>query len=74
MQTLDEEIEAEEESEWSSRLLNCHSELENSWRDCIAKLETYPEEVQPKLKFLGGKQVHRAIEFFRYVTYACIAT
>jgi hypothetical protein len=30
-------------------------------------MEEYPDTVQPHRKFLGGKQVHRAIEFFREV-------
>jgi hypothetical protein len=67
MKTLEEEIEDEEDSEWSTRELNHYSEREDHWRDRIFRLEEFPEEVQPDAKFLGGKQYHRAMEFFRAV-------
>jgi len=64
MQTLEEEIDEEEESEWSEKDLNFYTDREDHWRDRIATLEKYPEEVQPTVKFLGGKQCQRAIAFF----------
>lgn len=67
LQTLGEEIDDEEDSEWSQRELNHFSEAEDRWRDKIASMDSYPVEVQADNKFLGGKQVHRAIEFFRAV-------
>ena len=67
MKTLEEEIEDEEESDWSTRTLNHFSEREDHWRDRIIQFEDFPEEVQPYAKFLGGKQYHRAMDFFRAV-------
>jgi hypothetical protein len=68
LQTLEEEIEEEEDSEWSSRELNHFTETEDNWRDLIAKLEgNYAAYVFADKKFLGGKQVHRAINFFKAV-------
>ena len=67
LQTLEEEIEEEEDSEWASKELNHYTEAEDQWRERIAHLEDYPDEVQPEKKFLGGKQVQRAIGFFRAV-------
>jgi hypothetical protein len=65
MQTLEEEIEAEEDSEWSTKDLNHYTSREDSWRDRIVDLNgEYPEEVQPDTRFLGGKQYHRAMDFF----------
>ena len=67
MQTLEDEIVDEDESEWSVKDLNEYTEGENIWRNRIFDAKKYPEEIQPNLKFLGGKQYHRAIEFFRAV-------
>lgn len=67
MQTLEEEIEEEEESEWSEKELNYYTDREDQWRDRIAELAEYPDEVQPDLPFLGGKQYQRALVFFRVV-------
>lgn len=71
LQTLEEEIDDEEESDWADRELNFHSEKEDSWRERIEKIASskdgYPTEIQPNAKFLGGKQYQRAIEFFRTV-------
>lgn len=68
MQTLQEEIEDEDDSEWSTKDLNHYTDREDFWRDRIFKLhEEYPEEVQPEVKFLGGKQYHRALDFFKVV-------
>ena len=42
--------------------------LENAWRDAIMEMsETVglPDEVQADELFLGGKQYHRALEFFK---------
>jgi Dynamin family len=64
MQTLDDEIGDEEDSEWADKKLNHYTDRENHWRDRIAKLGEYPEEVQPDQLFLGGKQYHRAMDFF----------
>ena len=67
LQTLEDEVEEEEESDWRRKTLNCHSEKEDEWRDRVARLEEYPEHIQPEGKFLGGKQYQRAIEFFKVV-------
>ena len=68
LQTLDDEIEDEENSDWAGKELNHHTEMEEGWRDRIAGMDgEYPDTVQPDRKFLGGKQVHRAIDFFREV-------
>lgn len=69
LQTLDEEIDDEEDDEdWAGRPLNHYSEKEDDWRDLIAGMECeYPEELQADSKFLGGKQYQRALEFFRTV-------
>lgn len=67
MQTLDDEIEREEDSDWSLRQLNYHSAKEEDWRDKIASLEPWPQEIQPDQKFFGGKQYQRAVEFFSAV-------
>ena len=67
MQTLEEEIEDEEDSEWVQRDLNHYTEKEDYWRDRIFNLEEYPTQVQPETKFLGGKQYHRALDFFGIV-------
>ena len=66
LQTLYDEIDDEEDSDWERKVLNFHSEKEAKWRDKIADLEgVYPPELQANAKFLGGKQVQRAVEFFR---------
>jgi hypothetical protein len=66
--TLEEEIQDEEESEWCNMELNHHTDLEDRWRDILASLDYDEFEcVQPDDKFLGGKQVQRAIEFFGFV-------
>jgi Dynamin family len=67
LQTLFDEIEDEEESDWCSKELNFHSEKEDHWRDRVTKLQEYPNEINPDDKFLGGKQYQRALEFFRVV-------
>lgn len=67
LQTLDDEIEEEDDSEWSQRDLNHLTEAENDWRTSIANLGEYPECVRAKERYFGGKQVQRAIEFFRAV-------
>jgi len=67
LQTLEEEIDDEEESFWATKELNFHSNKEDSWRTHIANMECFPEEIQSDKRFLGGKQVQRAIEFFRAV-------
>ena len=68
LQTLDDEVfEEEEDSVWATKLLNFHTEKEDAWRSHIAEMKEYPEEVQADKAFLGGKQVQRAIEFFRFV-------
>ncbi|KAL3942316.1 MAG: hypothetical protein SGARI_000308 [Bacillariaceae sp.] len=68
MQTLEEELEEEEDSEWSAKDLNHYTDGEDAWRDRIIDMDCqYPEEVQPDTKFLGGKQYHRAVDFFNAV-------
>jgi hypothetical protein len=67
LQTLDEEIEAEEDSMWADEELNHHTAKEVKWRSHIAEMEEVPEQIQPNMRFLGGKQVQRAIEFFGFV-------
>lgn len=68
LQTLEDEIDEEEESEWSSRELNHYTEAEDHWRDRIASLEgKYSPAVQAEKGFLGGKQVQRSIQFFKDV-------
>ena len=68
LQDLNEEVDDEEASDWAQKELNHHSECEDAWRDRIANYEgEYPSEIQAESRFLGGKQYHRAIEFFRIV-------
>ena len=67
LQTLEEEIEEEEESDWAIKELNFHTDKEDHWRDRIANMEEFPEEISADAKFMGGKQYQRAIEFFRSV-------
>jgi hypothetical protein len=67
LQTLDEEIEEEDDSNWSTEELNFHTEKEDQWRDRVCKLEEYPPEILSDKKFFGGKQYQRALEFFRVV-------
>lgn len=67
LQTLDDEIIEEEDSEWAYKLLNHHSDKEDTWRDTIAEMENYPDYIQSENGFLGGKQYQRAISFFRAV-------
>lgn len=69
MQTLDDEIDEEDESDWRLKRLNHHMDKEDEWRDRIAKLEDsdYIHEIRPDELFLGGKQYQRAIEFFKVV-------
>ena len=65
LQTLEEELEEEDESEWATRELNHYTEHEDNWRNRIASLEgNYSLAVQADNRFLGGKQVQRAIQFF----------
>lgn len=68
LQSLNDEIDEEEDSEWSTRELNYHTENEDHWRERIAAMNgSYPPEIQASKRFLGGKQYQRAIEFFRVV-------
>ena len=65
LQTLDDELLEEEESDWANKELNHFSEFEDTWRDRIADMEgDYHDCVQSDSKFLGGKQCQRAIAFF----------
>lgn len=61
LQTLEDELDEEEDSEWSTKTLNHHSEKEDHWRARVSNLEEFPEEIQADFKFLGGKQYHRAL-------------
>jgi hypothetical protein len=67
LQSLEEEIYEEEESDWATKELNFHSEKEDHWRDRIVKLEDIPPEISADRKFIGGKQYQRALEFFRVI-------
>jgi hypothetical protein len=67
LMTLDDELDAEDDSDWAEKELNFYSEAENQWRERIVALEVYPPQVQAEKKFLGGKQCQRAIAFFRAV-------
>ena len=69
MQTLDDEIDEEEDSDWKIKRLNHHMDKEDEWRDRVAKLEEkdFITEIRPDERFLGGKQYQRAIEFFKVV-------
>lgn len=66
LQTLDEELLDEEDSEWCTRELNHHSSAEDEWRKRLSILAEagYPSEIQADKKFHGGKQIQRAIETF----------
>jgi len=67
-QNLDEEIDEEEDSDWSTKELNHHSVNKDFWCNRIAGLKgDCPDEIQASKAFLGGKQHQRAIEFFRAV-------
>jgi hypothetical protein len=72
LQSLYDEINDEEESDWASKELNFHSEKEDIWRDKIASSENFPDVLMADTPFLGGKQVQRAIGFFRYTTLDCL--
>eukprot|EP00392_Amoebophrya_sp_AT5.2_P007529 g7544.t1 len=66
LQTLEDELDEEDSSDWASRELNHFTESEDEWRDHIADLEgDYPTQVQAECPFLGGKQYQRAVQFFR---------
>lgn len=71
LQTLEDEIIAEEDSEWSTKELNHFTEGEEKWRESIfEEFENgYPKQVQAEKKFLGGKQVQRALVFFTLVMF-----
>ncbi len=66
LQTLDDELNEEEDSEWSTRELNHFSEYEEDWREMLSNLK-YPAQIQAEKKFHGGKQIQRAIETFSLV-------
>ncbi|VEU40799.1 unnamed protein product [Pseudo-nitzschia multistriata] len=67
LQTLDDELDEEEDSEWSTRSLNHHSEKEDHWRGRVSNLDEFPDEIYAASRFLGGKQYQRALEFFRVI-------
>ncbi|GAX09559.1 hypothetical protein FisN_16Lh254 [Fistulifera solaris] len=67
LQTLHDELDEEEDSEWCDRELNIHTAKEDGWRDRMAKLEELPDQIQADQLFLGGKQYQRALEFFRVI-------
>lgn len=64
LQTLEDEIVEEEESDWVNREINHFTEQEEWWRDRICDMEEMPEQVQPEGQFIGGKQYQRALGFF----------
>jgi len=61
LQTLEDELDDEELSEWSTKPLNHHSEKEDHWRDRVTNLDKFPSEIQAETEFLGGKQYQRAL-------------
>jgi hypothetical protein len=67
LKSLWDEIDAEEDSDWAERELNHFTEAEDEWREYIADMKDISKAVQPEKKFLGGKQVQRAIAFFQCV-------
>lgn len=42
LQTLEKEISEEEESDWSPRILNHHTDSEDKWRDRVAEMDEFP--------------------------------
>lgn len=67
---LDQELELEEDSEWSNQTLGKKASTadEEKWRDIIHVMfgeKTMPKHVQADKKFLGGKQFHRAKELLK---------
>lgn len=66
LQTLHDEVDQEEESDWTYRTLNHLSSEEDKWRDRISDM-TFPDIIQPDTKFLGGKQYQRAFMLFHAV-------
>ena len=66
LQTLDDELEEEEDSDWCERELNHHSSKEEEWRERLSEYE-YIGEMQAEERFLGGKQVQRAINVFQLI-------
>lgn len=66
LQSLDDELEDEEDSEWCTRELNHYTAEEEKWRERISNLD-YPTQIQADKRFLGGKQVQRAMAFFGLV-------
>ncbi|KAL7554148.1 hypothetical protein ACHAWF_018970 [Thalassiosira exigua] len=67
---LDEELELEEDSDWSDRTLGKMASIqeEEKWRDIIHKMfdkDTMPEHVCADKKFLGGKQFQRAVALLK---------
>jgi hypothetical protein len=72
LQDLEEELEAEEDSEWCSRRLGNNATLdeEESWRIILEQLiddGKIPKYVYPHKKFLGGKQFQRAVHLLKVV-------
>jgi Dynamin family len=63
LRTLTEEIFEEEDSDWTHRVLNHHTDNEDEWRERVADLDP-PDDIQPNNKFLGGKQYQRALGLF----------
>ena len=67
LQTLDQELDFEEGSDWKDKRLNTRvsSKDEEQWRNHIADMEDdFPSQLHPDVKLLGGKQYHRAFQFF----------
>ena len=65
LQDLDDELQEEEDSEWSNRTLSHHGTVkgEENWRNCLSDID-YPKPIQAEKKFFGGKQVQRAFVVF----------
>ena len=68
LQTLEEEVREERESDWQFKKFEMHSENEEDWRKRIPTIgDQYPDHIQPKAKLLGGKQYQRALDFCEVV-------
>eukprot|EP00854_Cymbomonas_tetramitiformis_P000619 gene619-1045_t len=69
LQTLEDELNEEDNSDWADRKLNHFSDgdSEERWREHISTMVEWPEQAQPNERFLGGKQYQRALAFFQAV-------
>ncbi|GKY97236.1 hypothetical protein MPSEU_000682000 [Mayamaea pseudoterrestris] len=72
LQTLWDEVSVEDASDWASKPLNFYTEKEDDWRDLMADSKDLPAELMTEARFLGGKQVQRAISVFKYTALGCL--